>query len=66
MQYIYTLMIEYNKDGQEGCLGYIIYQQLDKKTYAAALVKIIECDEARWLNANKKGLLVECILALGY
>eukprot|EP00972_Heterocapsa_arctica_P019737 2910564-Heterocapsa_arctica.AAC.1 len=36
-QYIYTLMSECKMDGQEGCLGYILYQQLDKKTYAAAL-----------------------------
>eukprot|EP00972_Heterocapsa_arctica_P082167 12112121-Heterocapsa_arctica.AAC.1 len=46
MQYIYTLMIECNADGQEGCLGYILYQQLDKHTYAAALVKSIENEEA--------------------
>eukprot|EP00972_Heterocapsa_arctica_P054175 7984616-Heterocapsa_arctica.AAC.1 len=53
-------------DGQEGCLGYILYQQLDNKTYAAALVKSIENEEAIWLNENKKGLPMECILALGY
>eukprot|EP00972_Heterocapsa_arctica_P096801 14281496-Heterocapsa_arctica.AAC.1 len=47
-------MIEYNTDGQEGCLGYILYQQLDKKTYAATLVKIIESEEARWLNENER------------
>eukprot|EP00972_Heterocapsa_arctica_P107183 15791002-Heterocapsa_arctica.AAC.1 len=58
-------MIECNTDGQEGCLGYILDQQLDKKTYAAALVKSIENEEALWLNENKKGLLMECILALG-
>eukprot|EP00972_Heterocapsa_arctica_P047548 7013452-Heterocapsa_arctica.AAC.1 len=59
-------MIECKKDGQEDCLGYILYQQLDKKTYAATLVNILESNGAKWLTESKKGLLVECILALGF
>eukprot|EP00972_Heterocapsa_arctica_P078268 11541581-Heterocapsa_arctica.AAC.1 len=47
MQYIYTLMIECKRDGQEDCLVYILYQQLDKKTYAATLVNILESDDAK-------------------
>eukprot|EP00972_Heterocapsa_arctica_P022393 3293179-Heterocapsa_arctica.AAC.1 len=39
LEYIFTLMIERKKDGQEDCLGYILYQQLTRKTYAATLNK---------------------------
>eukprot|EP00972_Heterocapsa_arctica_P073501 10856209-Heterocapsa_arctica.AAC.1 len=66
LQYIYTLMIERKKNGQEDCLGYILVQQLDKKDYAATLNNIATNEEIKWLLESKKGLLVECILAMGH
>eukprot|EP00972_Heterocapsa_arctica_P015653 2304330-Heterocapsa_arctica.AAC.1 len=47
LEYIFTLMIECKKEGQEDCLGYILYQQLTKKTYGATLKKILESDGAK-------------------
>eukprot|EP00972_Heterocapsa_arctica_P097724 14419503-Heterocapsa_arctica.AAC.1 len=36
-QFIYTLMIACNMEDQEDCLGYILYEDLGNKPYAAAL-----------------------------
>eukprot|EP00972_Heterocapsa_arctica_P009431 1388192-Heterocapsa_arctica.AAC.1 len=54
-QYIYTLMIACNMDGQEDCLGYILYQDLGNKPYAAASIKCIKNTDALWLKESKKG-----------
>eukprot|EP00972_Heterocapsa_arctica_P003671 547914-Heterocapsa_arctica.AAC.1 len=56
LEYIFTLMIECEKDGQEDCLGYILYQQLTRKTYGSTLKHILESDGAKWLTESKKGL----------
>eukprot|EP00972_Heterocapsa_arctica_P098728 14569757-Heterocapsa_arctica.AAC.1 len=66
LKYIYTMMIERKNNGQEGCLGYVFFQQLDRKDYAKTLKKITTNDDVRWLHESKKGMLVECILALGH
>eukprot|EP00972_Heterocapsa_arctica_P116321 16452366-Heterocapsa_arctica.AAC.1 len=65
LEYIHTLMTECNVDGQEGCIGYILYEDLGKKVYGAALTNITQNDTVRWMNPSSKGGLVECILALG-
>eukprot|EP00972_Heterocapsa_arctica_P066611 9829484-Heterocapsa_arctica.AAC.1 len=66
LKYIFTMMIECKKSGQEDCLGYILFQQLDRNTYATTLTQIVKNNEIKWLSETKKGLLVECILALGH
>eukprot|EP00972_Heterocapsa_arctica_P021448 3157454-Heterocapsa_arctica.AAC.1 len=66
LQYIYTLMIECKKNGQEDCLGYILFQQLDRNTFAATLNNIATNEDIKLLSEAKKGLLVECILAMGH
>eukprot|EP00972_Heterocapsa_arctica_P088512 13050017-Heterocapsa_arctica.AAC.1 len=65
-QQVYTLLAGYSMDGQENCLGYILYQDLGNKPYAKTLIKCIANEEAKWLKENNKGDLMECILALGY
>eukprot|EP00972_Heterocapsa_arctica_P045983 6784033-Heterocapsa_arctica.AAC.1 len=40
LQYIFTTMIEITHKGQEGCLGYVMYKQLDRKEYAKTLMKV--------------------------
>eukprot|EP00972_Heterocapsa_arctica_P101549 14962867-Heterocapsa_arctica.AAC.1 len=47
LQYIYTLMIECKKNGQADCLGYTLFQQLDRRTYAATLKKIATNEEIK-------------------
>eukprot|EP00972_Heterocapsa_arctica_P103058 15186753-Heterocapsa_arctica.AAC.1 len=43
-----------------------MFQQLDRKEYATTLKKIAANDEIKWLTEPKKGMVVECILALGH
>eukprot|EP00972_Heterocapsa_arctica_P111823 16428280-Heterocapsa_arctica.AAC.1 len=66
LQYIYTMMIECKYNGQDGCLGYIFFQHLDRKDYAKTLNNIATNGEIKWLLESNKGMLVECILALGH
>eukprot|EP00972_Heterocapsa_arctica_P000991 138536-Heterocapsa_arctica.AAC.1 len=66
LKYIYTIMIEIRHKGQYGCLGYVFFQQLDRKEYAKTLKNITTNDEVKWLQDTSKGMIVECILALGH
>eukprot|EP00972_Heterocapsa_arctica_P113421 16437052-Heterocapsa_arctica.AAC.2 len=66
LQYIYTTMIEIKYKGQDKCLGYAMYQQLDRKEYAKTLLNVTTNTEVRWLKTMNRGLVVECILALGH
>eukprot|EP00972_Heterocapsa_arctica_P104978 15469951-Heterocapsa_arctica.AAC.1 len=62
LKYIYTTMIEVTYKGQEGCLGYVLFQQLDRKEYAKTLMKVTTNDQVKWLQATNRGMIVECIL----
>eukprot|EP00972_Heterocapsa_arctica_P010654 1563488-Heterocapsa_arctica.AAC.1 len=57
LKYIYTKMIECKNNGQEGCLGYFFFQQLDRKDYANTLKKITTNSEIKYLMETKKGML---------
>eukprot|EP00972_Heterocapsa_arctica_P020531 3027395-Heterocapsa_arctica.AAC.1 len=58
LKYIYTIMIEGKYNGQDGCLGYVFFQHLDRKEYAKTLKKITTNDEVKWLQETNKGMIV--------
>eukprot|EP00972_Heterocapsa_arctica_P016623 2452761-Heterocapsa_arctica.AAC.1 len=57
-QVMYTLMVGCTVEGQEQCLGYILYQDLGNKRYAQVLRKCIESKDTKVMNEGKKGDLV--------
>eukprot|EP00972_Heterocapsa_arctica_P012815 1884630-Heterocapsa_arctica.AAC.1 len=63
-QYLYTLMISCKVGDQDDCLGHILYEDLGNKSYSMALESCVENNDALWLREDKKGDLIECILAL--
>eukprot|EP00972_Heterocapsa_arctica_P040460 5960041-Heterocapsa_arctica.AAC.1 len=40
VEYIYATLVDITYAGQQGCLGYVMYRQLDKKEYAKTLARI--------------------------
>eukprot|EP00972_Heterocapsa_arctica_P004812 713434-Heterocapsa_arctica.AAC.1 len=65
LSYIHTLMTECDVDDQEGCIGYILYEDLGKPICGAALTNITQSDTVRWMKQNNRGALVECNTGTG-
>eukprot|EP00972_Heterocapsa_arctica_P114676 16443654-Heterocapsa_arctica.AAC.1 len=60
--YIFATMVEITYKGQDGCLGYVMYKQLDRKDYAKTLMRVTTNTEVKWLAPANRGIVVECIL----
>eukprot|EP00972_Heterocapsa_arctica_P109409 16110451-Heterocapsa_arctica.AAC.1 len=66
-EFIYSLMMITKVGDQDDCVGYILYEDVGNQLYAVALKECIAPKHAAmWLGEEKKGDVVECIMALGY
>eukprot|EP00972_Heterocapsa_arctica_P039377 5799279-Heterocapsa_arctica.AAC.1 len=65
LEYIYATLVEITSAGQTGCLGYALYQALDKKDYAKTMARITTNAQVQRLTVSSKGKVAEAIMGLG-
>ncbi len=64
-EYIYTMFVTHKTAAQEDSLGYAFFEQVDRKDLGRLLQRITTNDELKWLEERKRGMVAECILAMG-